>query len=306
MKSNNPTLLLIGASGFIGSQFVDTSNHFLLKPSKSKLDITNAKMVWSYFKNNHFNVVVNFAAFTDLDKAEEQRGDFDASAWKVNVIGVKNIAQVCKKQNIFLIHISTDAVFAGNKTDPGPYSETHLTSSSEQQLSWYGWTKRHGEEMLKSFTDNYALLRISWPVGLKDNFDKDYIQKLLIRIKQHTLPPLFDDQYFTITYIPDLIKVLHKLISKKKRGIYHVSSRDRCTPYQLAKYLLKRLSINYPLAKTSITKYKKTAQFPNRYHQFSGLSTENTVMSLKTNFPSWKEIADDVTAKIFSNEELSI
>src|SRR5205823_3200768 len=144
-------ILLIGSSGLVGSRFVELfpDKRNLLTPEFSELDITNLNQVQEYFHNHHPDIVINFAAYTNVSEAEKQRGDKAGSCWLVNVEGVKNILNSLD-QNTRFIHISTDMVFSGSAADPGPYSADHKPETNSQNLTWYGYTKAEAERVIGS------------------------------------------------------------------------------------------------------------------------------------------------------------
>ena len=118
------------------------------------LDITNKQKLESYFSNNELDYCINCAAYTAVDLAEEQ----SELAYAVNAEGPKNIAMLCLKYNIKLIHISTDFVFDGQQRTP--YSET----DAPNPLSVYGASKLQGERNIQDVMENYFIVRTSWLV----------------------------------------------------------------------------------------------------------------------------------------------
>ena len=136
-------VLVIGATGLIGSRFIELAKNKLdiIAVDEKSLDIIDKNAVDNYFNDHQFDSVLNFAAFTNVDEAEKQRGGENGLAWKLNFEGPKNLAIACKKGDIFLIQISTDFVFNGSEDDPGPYTEDRELSSTNDGISWYGWSK---------------------------------------------------------------------------------------------------------------------------------------------------------------------
>lgn len=303
------TILITGASGLIGSnflrffptkknsdrdlEFVDRSlSGKLVCPPHNQMDISSSKQVKNFFEKYKPNVVIHFAAYRDATSAELERGNQDGLVWKSNVTGVKNLAKLCSETGCYFIHISTDMVFSGRKNNPGPYSESAPTEENIKRLSWYGWTKKLGEDTVKKSGKNYAIIRIGNVTIPAYDPKLDYIGKLVWLYNNSSLYPLFKDQEITLTYVPDLARVIKSLLRKKKKGIFHVATKDLVSPFILAQYLVKSLSGDRSQIKeSSIDDYLK--EFPNRYPKYGGLSTKKTEKMLQVKFTDWKEIADN-------------
>lgn len=298
------SILLTGGSGLIGSYFVKKyslkfTKDQILAPSHSEMDITKLDKVKRYFEKNKPEVVIHFAAFRDATTAEKQRGDKRGTVWKINVEGSQNIAKLSKEYGSNLIYISTDYVFSGHEKKPGPYSEKDEPNHSSRLLSWYGITKREGERIVLENKKN-SIIRIC-NITLPDNDPKlDYVGKILWLYDHKIIYPMFDDQYLTLTYIPTLVDLIARLLTSQLAGIYHVSTPDLLTPYELANYLIERV---YKLKNTvegiSINSYLKTN--PRRYPKFGGLHTDLTQKNLGIKFVSWREAVDLYLKKIKKN-----
>ena len=286
--ANSKTVIITGGGGFVGSQYFQHSNHQILAPGRNECDLNRPDSLKNYLNNHHCQTLINFAAFTDMDDAEQQRNDKNGSAWQINVEGVHYLTDICRNK-IYLIHISTDAVFPGSKLDPGPYGEIHPTATESDTVSWYGWTKNQGEKLLLKNGKRCSIVRIAWPVGDKPH-PKDYLQKLISRAKTNQLPPLFTNQYLTLSFIPEVAAVLDVLIERQLSGIFHASSKNSCTPYQVAQSLFKRLHLSQPISPIKFEDFVAKAQFPKRYHQFSGLKVASTTKKLNLHFSTWQQI----------------
>jgi len=122
-------ILVTGSEGMIGSRFIELypEKNEVHTPRQIDFDITDKNQVKALIASYEFKAVVHFAAFTDVDEAEKQRGKKELSCWQVNVEGTKNLIEAMepRKDKIHFIHISTDMVFSGLAEDPGPYSENH-------------------------------------------------------------------------------------------------------------------------------------------------------------------------------------
>jgi len=304
------TILIIGASGLVGSGFVSEviKNKFideLITPSHKEMDITDLLSLKKNIDMYRPDVIVNFAAHRNANTAEEQRGNKTASAWMVNVEGVKNLVKLCKFKKIRLIQISTDYVFGGRKDKKGPYSEEELPEKNKKRLSWYGWTKRLAEKVVLEGGINNCVVRIGNVVKPVYDPKLDYVGKVLWLYDQNKLYPIFDNQFLTLSYVPEISKALMNLLNSKKiGGVFHVASCDSTTPFDMAEYLLlKSRSKKGIIKRSDIDKFSRNN--PNRYPKYGGLKTKNTQSKLKIEFSSWKKIVDEFIkhADILNNKK---
>lgn len=271
-------VLITGASGLVGSRFVEiyADKYRFLTPDYIELDITNPESVKSYLEKNKPDVIVNFAAYTNVSEAEKQRENKNGDCWKVNVEGVRNLIG-----NHFLIHISTDMVFSGDK---GPYKETDVSEADKNKLTWYGFTKAEAERVIG---DKGTIVRIIYPVRKKYDLKLDYLKKPLSLYEQGKLYPLFVDQQINIAFIDEISMALDKIIINKLSGVYHVASRDLTTPHELISYYIsKAKNINFSGISGLIDS--------TRYPKYGGLDVKTTEKKLGVKFSSWKEIVAKV------------
>lgn len=235
-------VLVTGAKGQLGEalQFVSNLNsktnlnnhenepiHFYFY-SSSELDITNKLAIETVFLKVKPNFCINAAAYTAVDKAESEQ----EKAYAVNVIGAKNIAEVCNSFNSTLIHVSTDFVFDGNKTSP--YNEDDITNPK----GIYGVTKHDGElEIIKSLKQ-YFIIRTSW---LFSSFGNNFMKTMLRLSKERNSLSIVNDQIGTPTNAIDLAVVIIKVIQSQSKayGIYHFSNEGYCSWYDFAKKIFE-------------------------------------------------------------------
>ena len=293
-------VLVIGASGLVGSRFVELAkSKFEITPvDQTILDITNKSAVEKYFKENKFDVVINFAAFTDVGGAEKETENQGGMAWKLNVLAPKYIAEVLDKLGIFLVHISTDFVFEGLENSKGPFDEDSVLPDSPQNLSWYGWTKLLGEKAVRETNKNSAIVRISYP--FRSNFDKktDFARKILELYDLGTLYPLFTDQIITPLFIDDLAEPLSKIIESGATGNFHIVSSDTVSYYDFGDYLLEKVKgVKSAPQKASVIEFMKTPG-RNKRAIWGGLKTEKTQAKLGMKFRTWKEMVDEFISQI--------
>ncbi len=283
-------ILITGASGLVGSRFVEkyVDNFQLITPEYPDFDLTRLEDVRKIIEKENPDWIINFAAFTDVNSAEAQFGDESGSAWKINVEGTENLQKTFLSKNF--IQISTDMVFPGDLSQPGPYSETDIPPDSSDKLTWYGWTKNRAEKLVLS--QGGTVLRIIYPVREKFNLKLDYIRGALKKFAEGKMYPLFDDQQICISYIDEVADTLSKIIETDSHGVFHCSS-DTTTPYELISYVVDQLGEDASLVKSaSINEFLKSQANPNRYPVWGGLRTVITEEALEMHFSTWQTVVE--------------
>lgn len=288
------SILITGSSGLVGSSFINgkvEKNYHIFSPTHLQMDISKMSSISRYVGKNKSDIIINFAAHRNANTAEEQRMDKKGSAWRTNVEGTKNIVSISKKSGIYLIHISTDMIFSGYLEDKGPYHEFDKPKKNMSRLSWYGWTKLLAEHSVRSYNGG-AIVRIGNVTKPIYDPSLDYVGKILWLFDNKKLYPLFDNQFITLSYLPDVSKIIFALIKNKVSGVFHVASSDIVTPYELAKHLLyKARKSKGKVKKISIDEYLSI--YPNRYPKHGGLKSVFTQQKLGIKFPTWQKIVDN-------------
>jgi dTDP-4-dehydrorhamnose reductase len=290
----NKYTLVTGAQGLVGSRFVELykEQETLLTPDIGEFDFLSAKGMETYLKGRDVETVINFAAYTDVASAEKERGEKKGMSWRVNVEGLENLVKVIGKSAYF-IHISTDMVFSGAQGDPGPYAEDHSLQDNPEKITWYGYTKSEGERLLKEYLNNLAILRIIYPVRAKYDLKLDYLRKPLKLYNEDKLYPLFRDQQVSISFIDETCVHLNKLLETKMKGIYHSSSSDVTSPFEIISYLIEaKYGVKNAVKDASIYEYFKNTDIPVRYPILGGLKTEFSQRAIGLKYSSWKEIVN--------------
>lgn len=287
------TILVTGASGLVGSRFVELYNkkYNLQLPDLNVFDITNPQSLKNYFAKNIPDVIIHFAAFTDVTEGEKQRDDKSGFCWKINVDGTHNLLHAIDFKKSFFIHISTDMVFSGSS---GPYHEDEQIETDSHKVNWYGFTKAEAERAIQSKLDGKAtILRLINPVRAKYDLKLDYLRKPLKLFDDQKLLPLFSDQQVSISFIDEICLALDLIINKRAVGIFHASSSNTTTPLELITNLLQKTrNLQTPLKSWSIDQFFATGASPVRYPKFGGLKVNQTEKKLGIKFSPWQEIID--------------
>lgn len=261
-------ILGTGLSGLVGSKFVDlyaNVHEFQNLDLTSGVDILNESQVQAAFESSDAPVVVHFAAFTDTQKAFEQNGDKDGPAYKVNVLGTRNIAKAAQATGKYLIHISTAYVFDGEKI--GRYTE----EDPVRPIEWYGQTKAWAEDEVREHSSLYSILRIDRPYR-QDEFPKlDILHKIKAKLEAGELPPQFSDTTWTPTSVEKFSQLLSWIAENKPVGIYHTTTEPEYSDYSFALFVRQYYRINREVQKGSLTEYLK--DHPRPYQRNTSLDT---------------------------------
>lgn len=228
-------ILITGSNGQLGkelvnqleaiNQSINQPKYVILATTRSDLDISNRTNVDNFILHNKPDVVVNCAAYTKVDACE----DNIEIAYKINALGVRNLAIASEKVNAKLIHISTDYVFNG--FSKYPYREDNKTEPN----SVYGKSKLMGEKFVEQFSHKYFILRTAWLYGNGNNFVKTMIKLSL----ENTEVNVVNDQFGTPTSTVDLAKIIIKIMETEHYGVYHATCEGECSWYDFAKKIFK-------------------------------------------------------------------
>jgi dTDP-4-dehydrorhamnose reductase len=290
-------ILVLGSDGMVGSRFVELSprQNFLHLPREVEFDITDPAQVKDVFRDYKFSCVVNFAAFTNVSEAEDQRGDKNGLCWQVNYKGVCNLVDAIGP-NTHFIQISTDMVFSGSAKDPGPYSEDHETEVNENNVTWYGWSKSQAEQYIKQkLNERATIVRITYPVRAHFPQKPDFLRKALKLYDEGKLFPLLTDQQITFSFVDEIAHSLNRIIAQKKSGTFHISCPDTTTPHEIISYMLYKLRgvEKSELETTDLHELiKKTNASVVRYPKYGGLKSQFSAKALSMDFMSGKKIVD--------------
>lgn len=217
-------ILLVGAGGMLAHDLIPVleKNCELTSLSHEELEITDEAKVLEVLKREHWDVVVNTAAYTNVDGAEGEEG----RAFEVNGEGAGNLARACKAAGAKLVHISTDFVFDGSASTP--YKESAATAP----LGVYGASKLAGEDAIQREGGDYMIIRTSWLYGIgAENFP----DKIVSLARERKILSVIYDQVGTPTYTLDLAEGVWNLIEAgASSGIYNFSNEGVTSWYDFA------------------------------------------------------------------------
>jgi dTDP-4-dehydrorhamnose reductase len=195
-----------------------------------QLDLADLTKTAEIVSRSEFDVLINAAAFTNVDLAEKEKDQ----AFRVNRDGPRRLAEICRDKGARLIHISTDYVFDGEKTDP--YTE----EDEPRPLSVYGASKRAGEEAVLSTGGNHLVVRVSWVFG-PDR--PSFVDQMIARAREHEQIAAVADKWSTPTYTRDIAAMLQPIIaattaSPARTGILHIANFGQCTWQEYAQHAI--------------------------------------------------------------------
>ena len=246
-------VLITGSTGMLGSDIkkLFSARYEVITPSREEMDIRKWDKVIEVIQKSSPDVVVNCAAFTDVDACETER----QIAQKINVEGARNLAQVCARFDCKIVHISSDYVFDGKKPVPQPYFE----DDEPNPLSFYGKTKADSEKAVIDNIEDYIIIRTGWLYGEKrSNFVKWVIKKAVNNEKI----PVVKDQYGSPTWTYKVALQIMVLLEKKMTGIFHVTSEGYCTRVEWARFILEQLGLTAQIEPISIKDWNAPAKRP--------------------------------------------
>lgn len=225
-------ILLLGHKGMLGSDLLLQlgRKHETIGLDKDEIDITSMQACENAINENEPDIVVNAAAYTDVDGCENAISECLA----INAEAVLNIVVSCRKKNIRIIHFSTDYVFDGNSSEP--YKE----DSPCNPLNIYGSSKLAGENYLRSLSNNYLIIRTEWLYGKNG---KNFVKSILDKAGTINKLEVVDDQIGSPTYTRDLALAVDLLIERNVNGLLHITNRGNCSWFQFARQILKEAGI---------------------------------------------------------------
>lgn len=249
-----------GLSGLVGSRVVKLLNNkysFTNFDLTTGVDITNPQSVKKAIEQASGEVLLHFAAFTNVDEAHKQKGDKNGLCYKINVLGSRYVAQYSAEFTKYLIHISTDFVFDGEQKSP--YKETDLPNP----IDWYGQTKLLAEKEVTNVGGKYSIVRIAFPFRSSFPHKSDIVRTIIDKLRNSSLYPMFADQIITPTFIDDIAVALEIFIKKRPVGTYHLVGSSSISPYQLARKIATKFGFDAKqIKKGSLAEFLKSAQRP--------------------------------------------
>ncbi len=265
------SVAVVGAGGMLASDLVPKireqvrlAGGSVLSWSHSDLDITNRPSVLAQIQDARPTVVINCAAYTDVDGCETHA----ARALDVNGVAPGHLAEACKVCNSLLVHFSTDFVFDGRARQP------YRIDAFANPLSVYGASKLKGEEAILSSGCRCIVIRTSWLYGLRG---KNFVEAILQRAQRGESLKVVNDQTGRPTYTADLCVATLQLLDAQACGITHFSNSGQCSWHEFAVEIIRQSGLNVPVATMSSSELGRPAKRPafsvldlSEYEKFTG------------------------------------
>ncbi len=270
-------ILVTGARGMLGTDLVcilEEKGHELFATDVEELDITKIDFLRKMIEDICPDTVINCAAYTDVDKAEEEV----EKAFLVNGQGVQNLALVCKDLDIDLCHISTDYVFDGTKD--GAYTP----DDPPNPINTYGKSKLAGEKYIQEIMKKFYIIRSSWLYG---KYGKNFVYKVLDLAKKQRELRVVDDQIGSPTWAVTLARMIMDIVETKKYGIYHVTDKTEngISWFEFAKEIMCLSGLKTDVIPITTEEFPLPAKRPKN----SVLDLTMIKSLLNESLPSWKE-----------------
>jgi len=247
--------LVTGAGGQLATEYQLSGTlkdwNFIFA-SRKELDITNLEKVKNFISSD-FDAVVNLAAYTDVEKAEQKETE---KCFSVNAIGSKNLAEACQIKKIPLLHISTDYVFDGKKDSP------YIESDLENPINDYGRTKFVGEKWIQENHDWYYIIRTSW---VYSNHANNFYTTMLNLAQERTEVNVVEDQYGSPTSTKELCRAIDAVLKdydQKNSGVYHFSGLGKTSWKDFAEEIFYQSKISIKVKGISSSSWKTTVNRP--------------------------------------------
>jgi len=271
-------VLIIGSEGMLGHDLVDilSKENEISTTTIDTLDITDIEKTIKTVKNINPDVVVHAAAFTDVDGSESN----EDLAYKVNVIGTRNVAVACRKTDAALVYICTDYVFDGTK------GISYRESDQTNPLSVYGKTKYLGEVCVKEILSKFYVVRTSWLYGYHG---PNFITTMLNLAEKMDSISVVADQVGSPTYTVDLSKAIAELIKNPIYGTYHITNSDHCSWYEYVQEIFKIAGMNIKVNPVTTEEFGSAAPRP----KYSVLENYNWKMEGFPKIRSYKDALRD-------------
>ena len=244
-------IVLTGAKGMLGSD-VDAlarARHEVTATDKEELDITKADATRRFFAENEADVIINCAAYTDVDGCEADRDN----AYLLNAVGPRNLAAAASEIGAALVHISTDYIFDGAKGSP--YRE----DDAPNPISVYGATKLAGERFVQGLTGKHYIVRTQWLFGENGG---NFVDTMLKLAKVKDSLSVVNDQFGSPTYARDLAAAIVALIQRPAYGVYHITNGGVVSWYDFAREIFRQAGVKATVTPCTTAEFPRPARRP--------------------------------------------
>jgi dTDP-4-dehydrorhamnose reductase len=257
-------ILGTGLSGLIGSRIVELLDDYQFQnlSRQNKVDVSVREQVFNAISSSSSNIILHLAAFTNVDDAEKEKSLREESvAWKINVLGTKNVLEACERYGKKIIYFSTDMVFPGKKEIPEKYTEEDETGA----VGFYAKTKEEAEKLIEKASCPWLILRVAYPY--RASFEKkDYVRIFKKLLEDGKQIEAVSDHYFTPTFVDDIASVLDLIFKENLTGKLHAVGEEIVSPYEVAIKIAKTFNLNTDLIKKTTREVFFEGKAPRAYN----------------------------------------
>ena len=264
-------ILVTGSSGLVGSavrRMVGSKQRLIAADGHHGVDIMDWGVLMEFMRRHQgaggIGGVIHLAAFTNVSTAHAQQGDDDGRCYRLNVNGTRNVVAACRELGLFLVHVSTDFVFAGDRDEP--YRETDTPAPIE----WYGETKLRAEEAVSAYEQS-AIVRIAFPYAAGQTPRQDVVRTILEKLRAGDSLKLFADQIVTPSFADDIAQGLLELNRAGLRNelhageVFHLTGPESISPHQLGLQIAREFGLSSErIEATSLQDYLKVDPRPRQ------------------------------------------
>ena len=259
----------------------------------AELDITKEQDVMDYIEKVKPDYVINCAAYTAVDKAEDNYELAD----KINGDGPANLAKAAKVSGAKLVHISTDYVFGGDLDVSKDYSE----DDAKSPVTAYGKTKLRGEQGIQNNMDEYYIFRTAWLYGIGGN---NFVKTMTKLGSTRDEINVVSDQHGSPTYAKDLSDIIYQAIKKEiPYGIYNATNQGYTTWYDFTKEILDEQGIECKINPVTTEEYIEMMKITQAKRPFNSQMSKNKLLEQGIEIPEWKDGLKRYLKEVKENEE---
>lgn len=260
------------------SECQNRKDYTIIAPDEEECNIIDISSIENAVDSINPQALINCAAYTDVDACERNQ----EKAFSVNGEGVKNLIQVCRENDILLVHFSTDFVFDGEK------KSSYIEEDKPNPLNIYGESKLLGEQYLLNSHIRFFLIRTSWMYG---KGEKNFVKAVISKASNQSEISVVDDQIGNPTWARDIVDITLRLLETKQYGMYNYSNKGECSRYEFACEIIKILQ-------NSENKFHSTKIIPIKSAQseraakrpaYSALNKSKIKSAIAVDIPHWRE-----------------
>lgn len=294
MTNFSPKILITGGAGQLGTALLNharATEFSITSCSRAELDICQPASIQAAIVKHMPDIIINAAAYTAVDKAEEEASAAD----HVNHIGAAQIALACQKNQIKLIHLSTDYVFDGGKT--GKYHE----EDEANPINIYGKTKWQGEQAIREYCASHTILRVS---GVFSEYGNNFVKTMLKLARERASVSVVKDQITCPTYAGDIAGVLFEMSMQPAHlGTFHYCSAEPISWQGFAQEIIDE-ALKYEEFTTRNIKPVTTVEYPTAAKRpaYSVLDCGKILTAIHVSQPSWRDAIKLVIPKLVQEQ----